>query len=488
MLFGKKTLCSEMNCIMEYVDNTLAGKEVDCPKSNYGIHNKVIEQFRKLLKNEKRMSVAAKEILEVASSISSFDVEMRHISSQLMSFSSEMEDVSQSNLAIVEETNATMSEVTDTIDFTADTLEKLKTESETFAEKNNQSVLLLHEVNELKENVLEDTRYMNGKIELLVDLATEVGKIVESVQAIANQTNLLALNAAIEAARAGEQGKGFSVVADEVRNLADDTKKNLDGMRSFVDKIHMAANEGKESMKRTIDSTDQMSNKIDSVSETIGENIGMLNGLLVNVTKINGAMHGVKCSAAEINKAMETSSEDAQKLSEMTQNIHHDAVQSLEYAKNISTIDDKLSSVVINLFEGLKEGKHAVSNEELLDVLQKAKQSHLSWVEKLRGMVDTMELVPLQTDSHKCAFGHFYHAIDITHPDIVKEWNEIDKLHHDFHKQGDKIIEFVEENKKQEAEKDYKETEKISAQVIDKLKSVEKIIEEMNAKGIQVFE
>ena len=115
MIFRKKKLCSEMNCIMKYVVNAISGNETECPMSNYGIHNRVIEQFQKLLKNEKRMSVAAKEVLDVSSSISSFDVEMKHISGQLIGVASEMEEVSESNLAIVEETNATMNEVTATV-------------------------------------------------------------------------------------------------------------------------------------------------------------------------------------------------------------------------------------------------------------------------------------------------------------------------------------------------------------------------------------
>jgi hypothetical protein len=57
MIFRKKKLCSEMNGIMRYVDNAISGNEIECPKSDYGIHNRVIEQFQKLLKNEKRMSI-----------------------------------------------------------------------------------------------------------------------------------------------------------------------------------------------------------------------------------------------------------------------------------------------------------------------------------------------------------------------------------------------------------------------------------------------
>lgn len=488
MIFKKKTPCSEMKCVMEYVDKTVKGETCELPTSSYGIHIEVIDQFQKLLTNEKRMSLAAKEILEIASSISSFDVGMTHISKQLMSFAEEMASLSESNLAIVEETTATMNQVTDTIDMTASTLNDLVSESKELESKNNESISLLQEVSGLKENVIDDTNNMNAKIEQLVELATEVGKVVNSVQEIANQTNLLALNAAIEAARAGEQGKGFSVVAEEVRKLADDTKVNLDGMRTFVDNIHEAASEGKDSLNRTIDSTNQMSSKIDLVSETVGSNIGMLKGLMGSVENINESMKGVKAAAREINEAMESSSRDAQRLSELTQNITQDANESVEYAKNISSIDDRLSEVVNELFQGLREGKHAITNKELQNVLLKAKSAHMEWVKKIYIMVESMKIMPIQTNSEKCAFGHFYHALDVSHPNLVKEWKEVDKLHHSFHKKGDEIILEIKNNNSNGALEHYRQVEEISNKMISLLNQVDGKISEMTAQGIKIFE
>ncbi len=476
-----------MECILQYVENTMQGKKTECPKSDYYIHNQVIVQFNKLLDNEKRMSVAAKEVLDIASAISNFDVGMSHISSQLMEFANEMATLSETNLAIVEETNATVNTVTDTIEVTAETLDHLATESENLTQKNNESKVLLQDVEQLKENVLQDTQNMSGKIEQLVELTTEVGKIVESVQAIANQTNLLALNAAIEAARAGEQGKGFSVVADEVRKLADDTKQNLDGMRGFVDKIYGAAQEGKESMDRALDSTNQMSTKIDMVSNTVGSNIEMLHGVDLKVKEINTSMQNIKNSADEINKAMEASSIDAQRLSEMTQMIHKDAEDTVEYAKNISRIDDRLSTVVTDLFEGLKDGKHAISNEEIQTALKKAFQAHIDWMSKLKEMVDTMTVLPLQTNSKKCAFGHFYHSLPIDHPAISDEWQKIDDLHDEFHIFGDKVIAKIKENDAMEAQKLYQGAEQVSSELRGLIQLLIQKIEELMENGIPIF-
>ncbi|MFA9378703.1 MAG: methyl-accepting chemotaxis protein [Lachnotalea sp.] len=488
MIFKKKAPCSEMQCIMSYVDNTIKGQETVPPSSSYEIHNEVINQFQKLLTNEKRMSLAAKEVLEIASSISSFDVGMTHISQQLMSFAQEMASLSESNLAIVEETTATMNQVTETIDITATTLDDLANESKELESKNNESINLLYEVSGLKENVIEDASNMNIKIEQLVELATEVGKIVDSVQEIASQTNLLALNAAIEAARAGEQGKGFSVVAEEVRKLADDTKVNLDGMRTFVENIHEAASEGKDSMNRTMDSTNQMSLKIDLVSQTMESNIGMLQGLTSKVEDINESMKGIKIAANEINKAMDASSSDAQRLSELTQNIQQDAVESVQYAKNISSIDDKLSAVANELFKGLREGKHATTNQDVQNVIKKAENAHIEWVQKIHTMVENMNLMPIQTNSAKCAFGHFYRALDVTHPDLLKEWKEIDVLHHTFHSMGDEIIDDIKNDNSNSALIHYNQVEEISKKMLYLLNEVDRKIVKMTSQGIKIFE
>lgn len=487
MRLFKKAPCDEALCIIKNVEDRINGKVVETPKVDYPIHKILYKTFDKLLISEEKMAKNSKKMIGITSSLSNFDVEMTHSSYNLIKLSNNMSDISESNLSIVEQITANMSEVNETISSTSETMNRLHQSSKDLVEKNDESIVQLNEVNLLKEEVIKDATIMSEQIKLLVDMATKVNEIVSGVEAIADQTNLLALNAAIEAARAGESGRGFAVVADEIRKLADNTKTNLKDMRIFVNNIQQAASGGQESMNNTIDSTNNMNLKLDNISHTIKENVSMLKNTIKDVDKITESLGDISEAAGQINKAMESSTEDVEKLSNMTQIINADAIHSKENAKQISKIDEELSEIVRDMISSLNGGKNAVTNEDLINNLIKAKEAHNSWIKNLKRMVDEMKNYPIQTNSQKCAFGHFYHSINVTHSDIAKEWTSIDKVHNELHAMGTKVIDAINSNDEIQANNLYLHTEKLSVEIFSLIDNVIRAIQKNSKSGIEVL-
>ncbi|PYG89948.1 methyl-accepting chemotaxis protein [Ruminiclostridium sufflavum DSM 19573] len=485
-IFSRKP-CNEARCILKYVENRLDGKENQEPSVKYPIHRSVLEYFNKLFSNEKQMADSAKKLLEVTASMSSFDVNMSHTAYELIDFAEELATLSESNLAVVEETTASMEEVNETITNAAETLSHLANDSEVLVQSNHGSLVQIKEVNDLKEEVLNDSNIMNRQIGNLVEMANKVNDIVNGVASIAEQTNLLALNASIEAARAGESGRGFSVVADEIRKLADDTKKNLEGMNFFVKSIQDAAIEGKRSMDNTLESTQKMSVKIDMISNTMEKNVDMLNTVIKDVHNINQSINGVKNAAGEINQAMDVSSRDAEKLNMMTQQIHQDALKSSEQAQKISEVDDELSGIVKDMMHSLHGSTNAIDNKEFSDNIIKAKDAHTNWIQNLKRIVDEMRIYPLQTNGAKCAFGHFYNAMEVTHQAISSDWEKLGQIHAEFHSTGMKVIDAVKEGDASRAKDYYMSAIELSKEIFVYIDKIYKEIENQTEKGIDLF-
>ena len=170
--------------------------------------------------------------------------------------------------------------------------------------------------------IAESVRETAQKMELLGNWSNQIGKIISVIDDIADQTNLLALNAAIEAARAGEQGRGFAVVADEVRNLAERTTKATKeieemiglvqaGTKAAVEKMTSGTKRVEEGMKvagqagqsleNIINQAQQVGEVVSHIATAATQQFSAAEQININMNEINKlvdeATHGVKQSA-----------------------------------------------------------------------------------------------------------------------------------------------------------------------------------------------
>jgi len=149
----------------------------------------------------------------------------------------------------------------------------------------------------------------------------EIGIIVSVIDEIADQTNLLALNAAIEAARAGEQGKGFSVVAEEIRKLAERTVNSTKDISSEIARIQ-------NDVKLTIDSINNNVEEVAKGSELVNEAGVALNQIRDLITGTSDMNQQIASSASEhlaVTESMANSVEEtmreAQELDQMADSL-----------------------------------------------------------------------------------------------------------------------------------------------------------------------
>ena len=184
-----------------------------------------------------------------------------------------------------------------------------------------------------------DSVHVGENIGDLGSQAEKIGEIITVINDISEQTNLLALNAAIEAARAGEHGRGFAVVADEVRKLADRTTKATDDITELIDAIQTGTNTAIERMET---SKENVEKGVTTATEA-GESLSNIMG---NSDDVAGLIQTIAAAAEQQSAAAEEISSNIQSISAVTSQSREGTNQAAQAATHLSEKADSLKQLV----------------------------------------------------------------------------------------------------------------------------------------------
>ncbi|KAI3594034.1 Methyl-accepting chemotaxis protein [Cupriavidus sp. U2] len=192
-------------------------------------------------------------------------------------------------------------------------------------------------------HVMDAAGSVNARLATLNEKAGNINQVVTTIARVADQTNLLSLNAAIEAEKAGEYGRGFSVVATEIRRLADQTAVATYDIEQIVREIQSAVSAGVMGMDKFSEEVRRGMSEVTQVGDQLSQIIGQVQSLAPRVQMVNEGMQAQAGGAEQINQALMQLSEAAQ--------------QTVESLRQSSQAIDELTLVANELRSGVSRFK-----------------------------------------------------------------------------------------------------------------------------------